>query len=128
MGTKSGWVQVNPIDKTIFHEGGTRISVPSLNATVLGWKSTQTASAGNWTHPGDIQWFRETKNNGNQYVELVSNQANTAIYQDISTPNAGYVYKWQLDHTSREYYADSMEVRIGPPGKETPQKAWRISL
>lgn len=128
-GEWSTYVQINPIDLTYYSVGDGRRKLSSLSPSFVGWRSNQTRSTDNGTaHAGDIQFFRELNTEKqNQYVELISNQEYTYIYQDISTPQEGRVYKWQLDHCSRAPgRIDSMSVKIGEPGKETVQTATRI--
>lgn len=127
----STYVQISPDSQTCYSlRFGRQKLGADFDVNQFGWRSTQTReTADKAAVVGDIQFFREIETEDkNQYVELISNEEYTYIYQDISTPTPNYVYKWQLDHCSRiPSRIDSMSVKIGAPGKEEVQTATRTT-
>lgn len=97
------------------------------DAAEFGWKSDDTAR----DHQGVVELQRhstaQTGSDGNVWAEICAQSVDTYIYQDIAT-QPGAVYTWRLDHAARnEGTADSMQVMIGAPGRETPQEATRVA-
>lgn len=87
----------------------------------FGWHSTQNCDDGGEcrTDAVELQRFGQS----NTWAEIVAAQPDTSIYQDIRvTP--GNTYHWSLKHQS-VHPANTMQVLIGTPGKETPQQAKR---
>lgn len=108
-------------------------AIPGFDADRFGWKSTQAdcqASNENIL-PGqckagavELQHTSES-----QHAEITAAQEHTAIYQDIATI-PGAVYTWSLKHASLDGTkpANSMQVLIGDPGRETAQEAERVTV
>lgn len=64
---------------------------------------------------------------GNVWGEIAAAKRGRYIYQDIAT-TPGVVYKWSLKHASRNAdQDDSMQVKIGEPGKTVAQQATRTT-
>ena len=64
---------------------------------------------------------------GNVWGEIAAAKRGRYIYQDIAT-TPGVMYKWSLKHASRNAgQDDSMQVKIGEPGKTVAQQATRTT-
>ena len=66
---------------------------------------------------------------GQVYAEIVAEDGSYTIYQDIQA-EGGTVLTWSLKHAPRGTTytgGDEMSVMIGPPGRETVQKATRMT-
>lgn len=105
-----------------------RISLPaSFDNTKFGWRNTTTKNT-TTLKPGDVQINCGSDNN--HYVDLITEEPHCCIYQDISTPNAGAVYKWSLRHASASQTApqvNTMNVMIGAPNNLKAQEAKRTA-
>lgn len=99
-------------------ENGTWKHIPGFDASEFGWKSTQTDTYVNGrAHIVEIQ---RSKAKDNMYAEITASQADTYIYQDVST-TPGAVYTIRLRHSKRDQMAshrETMQVMVGAPGNE----------
>ena len=110
--------------------------IPNFDSSKFGWRSNQTGLPGS-NQPTSVQRLQNsvqlsytTNANGtpNEFAEICAEQQGEYIYQDIAT-TPGATYTWTLQHMSTEKsHADSMQVLIGAPGKETPQQAYRTTV
>lgn len=120
MTTEWGWNAVIPATGKLYSRGWS--SGPSdWSESKFGWHSTQTDGDAAETKAGavEIQSFGRD----NTWGEISAAQAGAAIYQDIRVV-PGITYHWSLKHQSL-VNANTMQVLIGEPGKETPQPATR---
>lgn len=117
-----GWESVIPATGKRYSTGW-EFGPSDWDESKFGWHSTQTDDE----YPNDelkadaveIQSFGRS----NTWAEIVAAQVNTSIYQDIRVM-PGNTYHWSLKHQSI-VRANTMQVLIGEPGKETPQRATR---
>ena len=123
-----GWTAVIPSTGLNWNDG-TKSYQPGpddWNESEFGWHSTQVDGTNG--KPGEqkadaveLQGF----NHGNAWAEIVAAQPDTSIYQDIRVV-PGNTYHWSLKHQSKyARHVDRMQVLIGEPGEETPQRATR---
>ena len=126
------WTGISRKDGKIFAANANKwVDYPGLDAARFAWDSTETrgtGSVGNTAqqHTNEVE-LQADKDSGNTYAELCAYQIGTSIYQDIAT-TPGVMYKISLKHTSlSKNYADSMQVLVGPPGRETPIEMTRTA-
>lgn len=123
------------------------------DTTYLAMISAKTGVIGNPLHsklanwdPGQFGWSSNDDTNGadtvevqrrnhtpyptdtgNVWGEIAAAKRGRYIYQDIAT-TPGVMYKWSLKHASRNAdQDDSMQVKIGEPGKTVAQQATRTT-
>ena len=104
----------------------TGVVIPGFEQSEFGWKSTQPAMSGFGAGAVEIQ---STTDYSNQFAEIVAEDGNYAIYQDIEAEGDSVLY-WQIKHAPRgSTYTggDTMQVKIGPPGRETASLATRLT-
>lgn len=98
------------------------------NATNFAWESNDSYG----THSSLVELQRSEKSPtptsaGNVWVEIAAATEGKYIYQDIAT-TPGVMYKWSLKHASRRANSDdTMQVKIGDPGKTVAQQATRTT-
>ena len=98
------------------------------NATNFAWESNDSYG----THSSLVELQRSEKSPtptsaGNVWVEIAAATEGKYIYQDIAT-TPGVMYKWSLKHASRcANFDDTMQVKIGDPGKTVAQQATRTT-
>lgn len=94
--------------------------IPGFDSSRFAWSSTENGSR------VELQQDRNTKNT---YAEIVAQQDNTSIYQNVSTGNAGVLYKIRLKHASRQSsHADRMQVLVGSDTDHaTPVEMTRVT-
>lgn len=100
-------------------------SIPYFNQNSFGWKSNQPATS---QYPAGFIEIQKSMD-GQVYAEMVAENGNYSIYQDIQADGDSILY-WSLKHAPRgaSYTGgDTMQVLIGPPGRETVQRATRTS-
>ena len=122
------WFMVDPNTGQFYNASGTTgwYDIADWDADKFAWKSTQTVHSGvNRAGAVEIQIESGTSNH---YAELVCAQANTSIYQDITTV-PGAVYRWSLNQCSlSKNFNDTMSVLVGTPtGTGTAQNATRLT-
>lgn len=125
------WTVVDPINgRYARHIGVDKdlwAPITGWDASKFAWKSTQTKGT-NWQQIAQGVELQKDSKTGNQYAELVAEQAGTALYQDIATI-PGVSYRWELKHASLDRtHLDGMSVMIGEPGKESAQDATRTTV
>lgn len=125
------WTVVDPINgRYARHIGVDKdlwAPITGWDASKFAWKSTQTKGT-NWQQIAQGVEPQKDSKTGNQYAELVAEQAGTALYQDIATI-PGVSYRWELKHASLDRtHLDGMSVMIGEPGKESAQDATRTTV
>lgn len=115
-----GWNAVIPATGKLYSRGW-RSGPSDWSESKFGWHSTQTDGGSVEQKAGavEIQSFGRD----NTWGEINAAQAGAAIYQDIRVV-PGVTYHWSLKHQSI-VNANTMQVLIGEPGKETPQPATR---
>ena len=128
----SDWTGISRKDGKIFAANANKwVDYPGLDAARFAWDSTETRGTGGvgntaQQHTNEVE-LQADKDSGNTYAELCAYQIGTSIYQDIAT-TPGVMYKISLKHTSlSKNYADSMQVLVGPPGRETPIEMTRTA-
>lgn len=101
--------------------------VDGFDATRFGWKSSQTDTGVN-ARAGIVE-IQQSRDKSNVYGEITASQANTYIYQDIDTQHTTEtIYTVSLRHASRNVdHVDSLQVLIGPPGREKPVELTRTA-
>ena len=123
------WTGISRKDGKIYAAVANKwVDYPGLDAARFAWDSTETEDTGhtNQRHANEVE-LQADKDSGNTYAELCAYQSGTAIYQDIAT-TPGIMYKISLKHTSlSKNYVDSMQVLVGPPGRETPVEMTRTA-
>ena len=98
------------------------------NATNFAWESNDSYG----THSSLVELQRSEKSPtptsaGNVWGEIAAATEGKYIYQDIAT-TPGVMYKWSLKHASRRANSDdTMQVKIGDPGKTVAQQATRTT-
>lgn len=98
------------------------------NATNFAWGSNDSYG----THSSLVELQRSEKSPtptsaGNVWGEIAAATEGKYIYQDIAT-TPGVMYKWSLKHASRRANSDdTMQVKIGDPGKTVAQQATRTT-
>ena len=98
------------------------------NATNFAWESNDSYG----THSSLVELQRSEKSPtptsaGNVWGEIAAATEGKYIYQDIAT-TPGVMYKWSLKHASRRAnFDDTMQVKIGDPGKTVAQQATRTT-
>ena len=98
------------------------------NATNFAWESNDSYG----THSSLVELQRSEKSPtptsaGNVWCEIAAATEGKYIYQDIAT-TPGVMYKWSLKHASRRANSDdTMQVKIGDPGKTVAQQATRTT-
>lgn len=98
------------------------------NATNFAWESNDSYG----THSSLMELQRSEKSPtptsaGNVWGEIAAATEGKYIYQDIAT-TPGVMYKWSLKHASRRANSDdTMQVKIGDPGKTVAQQATRTT-
>lgn len=104
-----------------------RTPLPStFDKSQFGWRNTTTKNTAT-LKPGDVQ-VNSYQNGSNHAADLITEEAHCCIYQDISTPNAGAVYKWKLKHCAATTdKTNTMNVMIGTPSKVVAQQATRTA-
>lgn len=104
-----------------------RTPLPStFDKSQFGWRNTTTKNTAT-LKPGDVQ-VNSYQNGSNHAADLITEEAHCCIYQDISTPNAGAVYKWKLKHCAATTdKTNTMNVMIGTPNKVVAQQARRTA-
>ena len=119
------WAGISRKDGKIYAAvAGKWAAYPVLDAAKFAWDSTETGygtpkpgTSEGQLHTNEVE-VQLDKGTNNTYAEMCAHQAGTAIYQDIAT-TPGVMYKIRLKHTSQsKMHADSMQVLIGPPGRE----------
>ena len=101
-------------------------TIAGFDAARFGWKSDEPAMNVFPSGPVEIQ---RSVADGQVYAEIVAENGNYTIYQDIQA-EGGTVLTWSLKHAPRGATytgGDEMSVMIGPPGRETVQKATRMT-
>ena len=120
------WAGISRKDSKIYAAvAGKWAAYPGLDAAKFAWDSTETGygtpkpgTSEAQLHTNEVE-VQLDKGTNNTYAEMCAHQAGTAIYQDIAT-TPGVMYKIRLKHTSQsKVHADSMQVLIGAPGRET---------
>lgn len=101
--------------------------VDGFDAAAFGWKSSQTDATVNGR--AGIVEIQRSRDASNTYAEITASQAGTYIYQDIDTLHpTESIYTVSLRHASRNVdHTDSMQVLIGPPGRERPVELTRTA-
>ena len=110
--------------------------IPDWNRSKFGWDSSQEGLRPD-QQPNShqklqhcVQIGNKPNNNGqkmNRFAEIIAETPDEYIYQDIAT-TPGVMYRWSLKHASEDAsHVDSMQVKIGSPGKETAQDATRTT-
>lgn len=108
---------VNGQASTMSSFGGPWFTVQGFDREQFGWRSTQTDTSVDGRAP--IVEIQRSRDGSNTYAEITASEANTYIYQDVSTPVAGAVYTIRLKHASRAVDSrDALSVLIGAPGHE----------
>lgn len=102
-------------------------NIPGFDRSRFAWTSSQTRDA---NYPPQRAGAVELQldRDGNTYAELAASQSGTAIYQRIAT-TPGVAYTVQLSHASQsaDTGTDSLQVLIGPAGREQPVRMTRIA-
>ncbi|BCY12193.1 DUF11 domain-containing protein [Actinoplanes sp. L3-i22] len=98
------------------------MSLINEGADMPGWRTTAPDHVFELWHE-----VRQGFNAGSgvQFVELNANYVST-LYQDVPTPAAGQVLRWELKHRGR-LGTDVMAVKIGPAGGTLVQQGAQIS-
>ena len=101
--------------------------ITGFDASSFGWESSQTDTAVNGR--AGIVEIQQSRDESNTYAEITASQAGTYIYQDIDTQHpTESIYTVSLRHASRNVdHKDSLQVLIGPPGREQPVELTRIA-
>ena len=126
--TAWGWTSVIPATGVNWNDrtGEYQPGPSDWSEAAFGWHSTQvdgTNGKPGEQRAGAVELQGLLK--GNAWAEIVEAQPDSSIYQDIRVV-PGNTYHWSLKHESIfAWHADRMRVLIGPPGKETPQRATR---
>ena len=115
-----GWNAVIPHSGKTYSTGW-RSGPADWDESKFGWHSTQVDGDYVEQKAGAVEIQRVGRSN--TWGEITAAQANTSIYQDIRVV-PGVTYHWNLKHQSL-VRANTMQVLIGEPGKETPQPAAR---
>ena len=93
----------------------------------FGWKSNDATTGADTVEVQRRNHTPYPTNAGNVWGEIAAAKRGKYIYQDIAT-TPGVVYKWSLKHASRNAdQDDSMQVKIGEPGKTVAQQATRTT-
>ena len=111
------WYNMSATDLSKYGKIG---QIPGFDSSRFAWSSTENGSR------VELQQDRNTKNT---YAEITASQANTSIYQNVSTGNGGVLYKIRLKHASRQSsHADRMQVLVGSDTDHaTPVEMTRVT-
>lgn len=93
----------------------------------FGWSSNDDTNGGAAVEVQRRNHTPYPTDTGNVWGEIAAAKRGRYIYQDIAT-TPGVMYKWSLKHASRNAdQDDSMQVKIGEPGKTVAQQATRTT-
>ena len=93
----------------------------------FGWRSNDDTAGADTVEVQRRNHTPYPTNAGNVWGEIAAAKQGKYIYQDIAT-TPGVMYKWSLKHASRNAdQDDSMQVKIGEPGKTVAQQATRTT-
>lgn len=93
----------------------------------FGWSSNDDTNGGAAVEVQRRNHTPYPTDTGNVWDEIAAAKRGRYIYQDIAT-TPGVMYKWSLKHASRNAdQDDSMQVKIGEPGKTVAQQATRTT-
>lgn len=107
---------------------GNFIAIPGFDSDKFGWRSNQgfVDDGIHYVPAGTVQFNFSVS--GNPFGEISIHSYGRYLYQDIATvPDS--VYAWSLKHCSyAKQVVDTMQVKIGAPGRETACRARRTTV